>query len=89
MAFKPLRTIPIKHPPVELGWIRVELPEIGAGTDKATLFDFKDPKLKNHGLVWIPKSCFKIRYGGAGLIPGDDPAVVDIKEWFYRREIEK
>lgn len=78
---------PHKHPPVELGWIRVLLPEVAGGSDKATLFDFKDAKLHNHGLIWIPKSCYKIRYGLTK--EGDDPSVIDIKEWFYRREIER
>lgn len=78
---------PYKHPKVEAGWVRVELPEVGAATDKATLFDFKDPALKNHGLIWIPKNCFKIHW--AGVRKGDDPSVLDIKEWFYQKEIEK
>lgn len=88
MAFKNITDRPPhKHPRVEMGWIRVELPEVAAETDKAILFDFKDPKLKNHGLIWIPKTCCNIRYGFTK--EGDEPSVLDIKEWFYNREIEK
>lgn len=88
MAFKNITNRPPhKHPKVELGWIRVELPAIEASTDKATLFDFKDDKLKNNGLIWIPNSCFKTRYGFTK--EGDEPSVLDVKEWFYNREIEK
>jgi hypothetical protein len=90
MGFKQLKDrAPFKHPEVEKGWTRVDLPEIKAETSKAALFDFADPALKNNGLIWIPKACYKIRWGGSGLNPKDDTqSVLDIADWFYKKEIE-
>lgn len=79
------RTTPGKHPPVELGFTRIELPEVEATTDKATLLGFE------YGVkIWVPKSLFKIRWGYSGQVEGDDKqSVIDIATWFYEKEIEK
>jgi hypothetical protein len=91
MAFKKDDGKVRKHPPLEKDWTRVLLPEIKASTGKATLFDFKDTSLKGNGMIWIPSSCYKIRYRPRFTpLPGDDADdVLDIKTWFYEKEIEK
>lgn len=91
MAFKKEDGKPRKHPPLEAGYTRVLLPNIDGSTDKACLFNFKDTTLKDDGRVWIPRSCYKIRYRPRfNPLPGDDKDdVVDIKTWFYEKEIEK
>ena len=91
MAFKKDDKQPRKHPPLENDCMRFELPEIKGETTKATLFDFKDENLKNNGMVWIPKSCYTIKWRPRyEPLPGDDKEdVIDIKTWFYEKEIEK
>lgn len=75
MAFKK-RTKPIKHPKLEDGWTRIDLPEIEVTTDKAYLFDFDGVK------KWCPKSVCKVRYG-SHLLKEDDKDVLDIQSWWY------
>lgn len=90
-AFKKDDGKPRKHPKLEEGWVRIVLPEIKGETVKATLFDFKDPKVGHRGLLWIPKSLYQRHWRPRFTpLPGDDKDdVLDIKEWFYKKEIEK
>lgn len=79
--FKKARELkPCRHPKLENGYTRIELPEIEASTDKATLFKFE-----NNVKVWIPCSQYKIRYSNAH--PKSDPSVLEVKNWFYDRNL--
>lgn len=73
MAFKPKPKLGQPLPKLPEGYTRTGYTNIEGSTSKATLFVFDELK------IWIPNSCFKIVEYEKG--------VVDIKSWFYDKEI--